>query len=278
MLLQATLGVAQSFFGIIGQFVIVLVLSIYWSIDRVRFERLWLSVLPAGKRSQAREIWREIETSVGAYIRSEFIQVLLAGILLGLGYWLMGLRYPVLLALSGALLWLIPWMGAVLAVGLPLVVGLSGGLGLAALAVLYTLVVLLLLEVVVEPRLFNRRRYSSLLIVLFVVAMADVYGLIGLIIAPPLAAATQTLFYNLMRAASPAQTVDARVQVENLRKRLTALRETVVISEENSPPELYSLIERVEQLIDETETHIREEGADQPTLGLPLSPETSRQA
>lgn len=278
MLLQTTLGIAQSFFGLVGQVVIVLVLSIYWSVDRVRSERLWLSVLPAGKRTRAREIWQEIETGVGAYVRSEFIQSLLAGILLGTGYWLIGLPYPVLLALSGALLWLIPWMGAVLAVIIPLFVGLNQGLWQAAAAALFTLAVLLVLEVLVEPRLFNRRRYSSLLIVLFVVALADAYGLLGLIIAPPFAAATQMLFRNLMQVPAPAQPVDVKVQVANLQARLLKVKEMIAgPSGTAGQPELTNLVERIDHLIRETEDFVRaEEEGGEPTLGLPVTAETTR--
>ena len=278
MLLQTTLGIAQSFFGLVGQVVIVLVLSIYWSVDRVRSERLWLSVLPAGKRTRAREIWQEIETGVGAYVRSEFIQSLLAGILLGTGYWLIGLPYPVLLALSGALLWLIPWMGAVLAVIIPLFVGLNQGLWQGAAAALFTLAVLLVLEVLVEPRLFNRRRYSSLLIVLFVVALADAYGLLGLIIAPPFAAATQMLFRNLMQVPAPAQPVDVKVQVANLQARLLKVKEMIAgPSGTAGQPELTNLVERIDHLIRETEDFVRaEEEGGEPTLGLPVTAETTR--
>ena len=66
------------------------------------FERLWLSLLPSGQRKQARGILRTIEQDLGAYIRSEVIQSLLAGLLLSLGYWLLGSPYPTLLASVGA--------------------------------------------------------------------------------------------------------------------------------------------------------------------------------
>ena len=44
--LTGVFGIAQNFFSILGQIALVLVLSLYWSADQFRFERLGLSLLP----------------------------------------------------------------------------------------------------------------------------------------------------------------------------------------------------------------------------------------
>ena len=106
--LPAVLGFTEGIFSILSGGLIVLFLSLYWSLDQVHFERLWLSLLPPGQRKETRSIWRSIELAIGAYIRNELLQSFLAGLLLGLGYWLIGSPYPVLLALIGALAWLMP--------------------------------------------------------------------------------------------------------------------------------------------------------------------------
>lgn len=275
LLAQTVLGVAQTFLGLVSQLAIVVVLSIYWSVDRVHFERLWLSLLSARERTRAREIWRSIEKGVGAYIRSELVQSLLAGFLLWGSYKLLGLPYAALLALTGALLWLIPWLGAVLAVILPVSIGLLTSPGIAALAALLTLLVLLALEVVVEPRMFNRRRYSSLLVVIMVVAMADLFGLFGLIIAPPLAAAIQILFTNLVRTSSPSNTVAPEIQVANLQVQLDRLRELVNAMEQEAPPEIVSLMNRLAVLVDETSQYVETAEQEPATLKLPIQPRSS---
>ena len=60
-------------------------------------------------------------------------------------------------------------------------------------AALYTLLVLMLLEWLVEPRLFRRKRYNPILLVLVAVGMVDWLGFLGLLIAPPVAATVQIL-------------------------------------------------------------------------------------
>lgn len=253
-LLQNFLGVASNLMDSIAKFAIILVLSIYWSFGRLNFEWQWISLLPVDKRRKARDAWHELEEGVGGYVRSEIFQSVIAGVLLGAGYYVMGLKYPVLIALIGALLWLIPWLGAGLAMVLPLLAGLSGGTLLAIAAPLYTVAVLGFLELVVEPRLFTQRHYSSLLVVILMVAMAQAYGLIGLLLAPPLAAAIQTVFSSLTRATPVINQQDLAEQVKSLRERMSELREQITIKEGDTPsPEVINLLGRLSNIMEQAD-------------------------
>ena len=244
MLFQNVLGIAQGFMGILAGFSMALILSVYWAIDRLHFEQLWLSWLPVEKRVRARKIWHEIENGTGAYLRSELIQSILVIVLLGLGYWLMGLPYPILLALTGALFWLIPWLGAVLTVALPIIAGLNSGLLLTSIACAYTIGVLILLEFIIEPRIFDHRQYSSLGIVIFMLILAQSYGLIGMIIAPPLAAATQILLRNLFYSPTSAHFGQPRQRLTGLQQKLVQIRSQMA-EKEGDQPEFTNLADRL---------------------------------
>jgi predicted PurR-regulated permease PerM len=163
LVLPAILGFTRGIAGLVSGVLVILFLSFYWSLNQVHFERLWLSLLPPGQRNRARNIWQTIEADLGVYIRSQVVLSLLAGLLLGLGYWALGSPYPTLLALVGALASLIPMVGVGLAVILPLFIGLLTSVQLGLLTALYTLVVLIALEVWVKPRLFNHRQYNPIL-------------------------------------------------------------------------------------------------------------------
>jgi predicted PurR-regulated permease PerM len=83
---QGLMGITTNLFGFFASLASILILSLYWSADSIHFERLLLSLIPVDKRPTARRIWRGIDKGIGAYIRSEFIQSMLAGLLLWLGY------------------------------------------------------------------------------------------------------------------------------------------------------------------------------------------------
>jgi len=244
-------GVAQNLFTVLAGLVVILVFSVYWSIDQTRLERLWLSVLPADRRTWARNVWHAIEAGVGAYIRSELIQALLAFLLLGLGYTLLGLSYPLTLALLGGLAWLIPLIGAVFIVVPVLLVGLVNGGLVAGTAVAYTLIVLLALERVIEPRIFRQRRYSPILVILTLFVMAQVLGIVGLILAPTIAAALQILFNALLTLRE--QQGRAVVDITDLQARLVQVQTSYSQQEQPIPPEIESMIARLQRLLQQAE-------------------------
>jgi putative permease len=250
-------GLTLSAAGVVFDALLIVAMSVYWSLDRVHFERLWLSLLSAGTRSPARQIWRAIETEIGKYLRSEFLQSLLAGLLLAFGFWLIGCPYPVLLALIGAGAWLIPWVGvlfAVLAVTLTSLPALmtdttwNSVLVLGA-ATVYTCMVLLLLEILVEPRLFDRQRYSTVLIAFVAISLAMVWGVFGLLIGPPLAVVLQVFGSYLFRRrlGLTGETVQTPTEVA---ARLAVLRQSLSDSEA-PPPQLTSMVERLSALMEE---------------------------
>jgi len=250
LVLPTLLGFTEGVGGLVSGVFVVLFLSLYWSINQIHFERLWLSLLPSELRGYARGVWRIIEPDLGAYIRSEVVQSILAGLLLGIGYWLLGSPYPVLLALIGALAWLIPVVGAALAVIPPLMVGLLTGIPLGLFTVLYTLIVLISLQVWVEPRLFKRNWDNPIMTLVILLAMADAFGLVGLIIAPPLSAVCQILWKLLFsdRLAS-----GVTVQISNLKERQANVWAAIKEMDELPPPLVVSSMERLTNLLEKAE-------------------------
>jgi putative permease len=222
--LTSVFEIAQNFFSTLGQIAIIIILSLYWSADQFRFERLSLSLLPEEYHPRALHIWRSVESGVGSYLRSELIQSVLTGVLLWLGFSVLGIRYPTLLALWGAIVRLIPWFGALIAVLPALFIGIGISSIVGILATAYTVGILLFLKLVIEPRFFPRNKYSSLLVVLFVIALAETFGFIGVVLAPPLAVAVQILFQHLYSFPELTFTSEVSEEVAGIRKRLLDLR------------------------------------------------------
>lgn len=250
--LQAIFGVALNFFDLFGRIAIIIVLSMYWSADQVRFERLWLSLLSVENRSRARDIWRAIESGVGAYIRSEFIQSMLTGLSLGFGYWVMGLKYPALLSVLGALICLIPWFGKIFIVLITFAVGAGTSIGMGTLAAVYSLSILIILDLIVEPRFYVKKRYNSLLALVVVISMAYAFGLIGLLLAGPLAVAIQILLLQLFQTPSFVIPHDTNVEISTIQERLKRAQAMLEKAQASNNYEINSLVNRVQNLVEKT--------------------------
>jgi predicted PurR-regulated permease PerM len=250
LVLPAILGFTQGIGGVVSGALVILFLSIYWSINQIHFERLWLSLLPSGQRKQARGIWRTVEPDTGTYLRGQVIQSLLAGLLLGLGYWLLGSPYPAFLALAGALACLIPVVGAALVVIPVLLVGLLTSVQLSLFTALYALVVLIALGVWVKLRLFHRRWDNPILTVVLLIALADAFGFVGIIVAPPVSVVCQILWNRLVSRRAVA---GAAAQVSDLKERQARVWENIKAMEEPPLALVTSSMERLTHLIEKAE-------------------------
>jgi predicted PurR-regulated permease PerM len=259
--LSALLGITQSVGTLLSGMIVIIFLSVYWSVNQNHFERLWLSLLPAELRKRARYIWRTIDHDLGAYTRSEIIQSVLAAVLLGLGYWILGSPYPTLLAIVAAIAWMIPVVGGVLACILPFLLGLLTSTPLALTTVLYTLLVLVALQLLVEPRLFKLKWDNPVLTFVLLLAMADAYGLLGVIVAPPLSAVFQILWKFLV---TDRLKTNVAGQWVDLRKQQAQLQERIDQMDGLPPPLVVSSMERLTELIEQA----------QPIIDHTLQPET----
>jgi predicted PurR-regulated permease PerM len=249
-------GTASSLFELSALSGICLALAFYWTLDRERFERLWLSLLPVGKRVGAQRMWRSIEREVGSYLRSELCQFLIAVLLLWGIFRALDVRYPTLAAIIAGTLTLIPWLGtlfasaAVLVLTSPKLVDWSGPWfnfqsGVAIVAIV---LVLLFLEFVVEPRLFQRDRYNALWIGLTAILMASLWGFWGLVFGPMVGYVLQIF----VRQAYP-RLVQERPEITSeavLRERLVLLEERFA-ENTDAPPELLSLKQRLLDIVAE---------------------------
>ena len=257
--LQGLLGFTMVSAGFIGQLVTILILSIYWSIDRVYFERLWLSLLPVESRARSRDIWRDVERDFGTYIRSETIQSILAGILLGLGLWALGLKYPTMLALFGALAWLIPWLGGVLAVLPVALVGFSQSTGLGIMGTAYAIGVLVFIEFYVEPRFIRQRKFSSLFSILLMIALVEPFGLLGFMVAPPIAAAIELGFHYYLQNRQTPFSLESAKRISELRVRVEDVRQMTRQGDEPLEPQTLSMLQRLEDLIHKADAVLEED-------------------
>jgi putative permease len=250
LVLPAILGFTQGIGSIVSAAIVILFLSLYWSINQVHFERLWLSLLPSGQRKQARGIWRTVEPEIGSYTRGQLLQSLLAGLLLGLGYWILGSPYPVLLGLAGALASLIPVVGAVLVIIPVFLVGLLTSVQLSLFTTLYAIVILTVLGIWVKPRLFNRRWDNPILTVVLLIFLATAFGLIGIILAPLLSVVCQILWSRLVsrRAVS-----GAAAQISDLKERQALVWAAIQEMDEPPLPLVTSSMERLTNLIEKAE-------------------------
>lgn len=247
-MLPAVMSVSRALAGLLAGLVVLAAVSIYWSADQYRFERLWLSVLPPQRRAYARDSWRAIESAVGGYLRSQVVQSILAALLIGVAAALVGVRYPLLLALFAGLAAFVPFFGALLTAIAAFVIGSLTSVWLGAGLATYTVFIFLGLHLYVEPRLWHSKRHGFFLTVLLIIPLFEVAGLLGLILTTPIAAALEVL----IRQAYDLAVIKPRqaVELDELEARYRRLVEQVAQADDGEvTPELQNFSRRLSELL-----------------------------
>ena len=247
---QRVLGLSRGTLSLAAGFFVVLSLSLYWTLDHRRFERLWLSLLPVRYRARTRDTWQAVEVAVGAYLRGIFLQSLLGLLILGLGYWALNLEFPLTLAILGAALALIPVVGALIAALPVFLVGMAAGPVAAAVAAVFTVAVLWLLELYVRPRFLCRRSNNAILTVVLMLVLIREYGFLGLAAAPVLAVAIQSLAAYLFNQAQVRESQAPVEKLDQQRARLEAVAESNSQEGAVDRPEIDSLSHRLADLLE----------------------------
>jgi predicted PurR-regulated permease PerM len=177
--------------------VLVFVLSIYMLIYGERIGALARSVMPAGDGSREDDFPRRVVRAVGGYVRGQLLFSLAMGVGAGIGLYLFGVlgifpdgkTYALGFGAFFGLMELIPYVGPFLGALPPLIVALFQD-PLTAVWVGLLFVALQQIEGhIVAPTVFGHAlRINPLLVIFALLFGAELYGILGALVALPVAA------------------------------------------------------------------------------------------
>ena len=176
-------------FGALGNVVLFLFIGLYLAVDPGLYRRgIELLVAPS-LRPKTQAVFEEAGETLRGWLGAQLISMAAVGLLMGLGFWLLGLPLAVLLGTIAALLAFIPNIGPVIAAVPAVLLGLESGLS-GALAVLGVYIAVQTAESYLITPYVQRRSVDlpPVLTITVQVAIGMIYGIMGLALATPLAA------------------------------------------------------------------------------------------
>ena len=184
----------------------VLACAAYWIFERDRAEDLLCSLLPRPRRKKVRDTWNLIDLKLGAYVRGQAVLIVLVGTVLSLVFWAIGLPYWLLVGAFAGVVELIPVIGPLVAGALAVGVGLTVSWQTGLAAGIAVLVVRLLEDYLVIPRVLGDAvGLTPLVVLVAVTACGLLFGGFAVILAIPLAAVIATLIDVIVRDKDPAE-------------------------------------------------------------------------
>ncbi len=140
-------------------------------------------------------VWRELNGIIGRYIRGVVMDGIVVAVLAAVGLWALGVPYPLLLGAFAGIANVVPFIGPMLsAAAAGLVVLLTPGLGLGGLArvIVLFLVIKVLDDTVIQPLTIGRSVHLHPALLLGSVVVGNhTLGVLGMILAVPVATVLQ---------------------------------------------------------------------------------------
>jgi predicted PurR-regulated permease PerM len=178
--------------------IIIPIFSFFFLKDVNSFRLVVLRVFPAGPwRVRAEKVLQDVNATLAAYIRAQLISCLLIGVICTAGFYLIGLKYALLLGIVAAIFEFIPVIGPLT---IAVIVVVTSALSDEPWNAFYVAAFLIVLRIVQDyffyPRIVRGGIHlHPVVIILSVLAGEQVAGIPGVFISIPIVAIA-TVFYR----------------------------------------------------------------------------------
>lgn len=200
--LRGLMVVLVEWLGHILEIIVVPVLAYYFVLDSRPLKREFLFMVPRRRVRETIRLLNETGSILQAYAVAQVILVLIAGLLVGFGLWLMDVPYYLTLGVLAGITRAIPIVGPIIG-GIPIVLITALSSPAKGIAVLIFFSLMHLVESkLLMPKLIGHHIHLHPALVLIVLMVGgEFFGILGMFLAAPAAAVIRTLygFYVLRR-------------------------------------------------------------------------------
>src|SRR3989344_427672 len=192
---EGVFRLVATFFGGIFSFMLIIVLSFYFAIQEQGIEDFLRLVAPLSYEEYVISLWRRAQHKIGLWMQGQIVLSVLAGILVYLGLLIVGAPYALLLGVLTALAEVIPIFGSLFAGAIAVAIAWSGvGVTLALIVAGLFVVVNQFEANLIYPLVVKKIvGVPPLLVIVALIAGAEIAGFLGAFLAVPLAAILQEL-------------------------------------------------------------------------------------
>ncbi|OZM57807.1 AI-2E family transporter [Lottiidibacillus patelloidae] len=189
--------VINSVKGIFNSLIIIAIIPFvvfYLLKDYPLVEKVFWYFSPRKYRRSLKRLLRDINHSLGSYIRGQLIVCLLIGILATISLWLAGISYPVLLGIIIGLTNIIPYFGPILGAIPAVIIAFT----VSIKSVIIVIVIIFGLQFVegnlLSPLIVGKSLHMHPILIIFALLLGgEIAGIIGLILAVPFLAVAKVI-------------------------------------------------------------------------------------
>lgn len=189
-------------FSAVTALVLLLTMSAYWLLVKGALYRFALSLFPAGPRERVGATLSEMGQTMGGYVRAVALDGFALGVITYLGLAVIGVEYAVVLAVVTGLGALVPLVGPIATAIPPILIALLDSPVKALVVLIFYFVVQQIESNFILPNLMRRQSDIPALLVLFALFVGgSIGGILGALVAIPLAGAARVFIVRLVAPA-----------------------------------------------------------------------------
>ncbi len=182
--------------------IVVFALSFYSSLAAPAACEYLMSLIPEDRRDNMQDMLNRIVQGMGGYLRGVFIMGIIVGVATYIGLIIIGVPYPIVLSVLAGLLEFIPVLGTTISVIVTTGVATTQSITTGIITFVYVEIIQLIEGNILFPMVVGRQTHSSPVLNLFAFfAGLSVGGILGAVVAVPLAVALRAIF---VEAIAPA--------------------------------------------------------------------------
>ncbi|KGE18041.1 AI-2E family transporter [Paenibacillus wynnii] len=188
--------------GVVSSIVVVIatlpIILYYMLKDGYKLSPIVQSLIPKKYRKEGQETLKDIDSALSSFIVTRVLLNVILGVILYIGFLLIGLPYSLLLAVISVPLNFIPYIGSLLAAIPVVIVAFIESPTLAIWSVVIVVVAQQIQDNVLSPIIYGKSLdVHPLTTVLLVLVGGDFYGLIGVLIALPVYMIAKIIFLRI---------------------------------------------------------------------------------
>lgn len=159
-----------------------------------------LRLIPDEHDDEAKKILKDMDGALSNYIQGKFLVSLCLGILMYIGYAIIGLQYSLVLALVLTLMNLIPFVGVFIGMIPSLVVAFIDSPAMVVKVIIIVVVAQQIENNFISPQVMGKKMdIHPLTIILLLIAVGSLTGLLGMFVAIPTYAVVKVVASHLYR-------------------------------------------------------------------------------
>jgi len=181
---EVIIGLLSSFFSL----VMAPILAFYMlkDIDLIK-KNMW-SLVPKAYRKEVKQLLKKIDDVLRGYLKGQLLVSIVVGLLLSLGFYILKVKFYLLIGIFAGIMNLIPYLGVVLGI-LPalFIVSFKSTQAIIGVVVLY-LIVQQLESSLISPKIVGDKVGLHPIIIIFSLLVGgELLGIIGMLLAVPIA-------------------------------------------------------------------------------------------